>query len=210
MTACLGQQNVDTKRIPYSYLNRTLPHFKQFDDSPLARGFVENSFISGLTPEELFHHAQGGRVGLIDTAVKTSQTGYIQRRLIKSMEDIYVAYDRTVRNNKQKIIQFSYGGTNFDTIHIENSHFDILTKTMSQIYEYYNYDYKKKEIKLYYIPAVVAAFEQQSKELKQRVKKDIDDMIATRDDYIMRVSEFKQESTIYLPISFEKIINNIN
>jgi len=209
MTACLGQQNVDNKRIPYSYLNRTLPHFKQFDDSPLARGFVENSFISGLTPEELFHHAQGGRTGLIDTAVKTSQTGYIQRRLIKSMEDEYVAYDRTVRNNKQKIIQFSYGGTNFDTIHIENSNFDVLTKSLSQIYEYYNYDYKKKEIKLYYVPGAISIFDQQVRELKQRVKKDIEYMVTVRNEYIENVSEFKQESTIYLPLSFEKIINNI-
>jgi len=209
MTACLGQQNVDNKRIPYSYLNRTLPHFKQFDDSPLARGFVENSFISGLTPEELFFHAQGGRVGLIDTAVKTSQTGYIQRRLIKSMEDKYVAYDRTVRNNKKKIIQYSYGGTNFDTIHIENSNFDLLTKTMSQIYEYYNYNYKKREIKLFYTQAVLPIFDQQVKELKERVKQDIDNMVDTRNIYIRNVSEFKQESTIYLPISFEKIINNI-
>ena len=209
MTACLGQQNVDNKRIPYSYLNRTLPHFKQFDDSPLARGFVENSFISGLTPEELFFHAQGGRVGLIDTAVKTSQTGYIQRRLIKSMEDIFVAYDRTVRNNKKKIIQYSYGGTNFDTIHIENSNFDVLTKTMSQLYESYNYNYKKKEIKLFYAPAVLPMFDQQVKELKERVKQDIDYMLEIRNSYIQNVSEFKEESTIYLPISFEKIINNI-
>jgi len=209
MTACLGQQNVDNKRIPYSYLNRTLPHFKQFDDSPMARGFVENSFVSGLTPEELFHHAQGGRVGLIDTAVKTSQTGYIQRRLIKSMEDKYVAYDRTVRNNKKKIIQYSYGGTNFDTIHIENSNFDLLTKTMSQVYEYYNYNYKKREIKLFYVPVVLTIFDRQVAELKERVKKDIEYMLDIRNRYIQQVSEFKQESTIYLPLSFEKIINNI-
>ena len=55
----------------------------------------------------------GGRIGLIDTAVKTSTTGYIQRRLIKGMEDIQVMYDNTVRNNQNKIVQFSYGGTNF-------------------------------------------------------------------------------------------------
>ena len=88
MISCLGQQNVDGKRIPYGYDNRTLPHFKKYDDSPGARGFVESSFIGGLTPEELFFHAMGGRVGLIDTAVKTSQTGYIQRRIIKGCEDI--------------------------------------------------------------------------------------------------------------------------
>ena len=70
--------------------DRTLPHYTKFDDSPEARGFVESSFIQGLTPEELFFHAMGGRVGLIDTAVKTSQTGYIQRRLIKALEDLKV------------------------------------------------------------------------------------------------------------------------
>ena len=209
MISCLGQQNVDNKRIPYSYLNRTLPHFKQFDDSPSARGFVENSFISGLTPEEVFFHAQGGRVGLIDTAVKTSQTGYIQRRLIKGLEDIYVCYDRTVRNNKNKIIQFSYGGTNFDTIHVENSNCDLLTKSVSNIYEYYNYDYKKKELKLFYIPSALARFNEQITELKARVKEDIKSTIELRNVYIEHVSEYKSESTIYLPISFEKIINNI-
>lgn len=71
MIACLGQQLIDGKRIPYGFDNRTLPHFTKYDDSPGARGFVENSFISGLTPEELFFHAMGGRVGLIDTAVKS-------------------------------------------------------------------------------------------------------------------------------------------
>lgn len=77
MTSCLGQQNVDGKRIPYGFENRTLPHFTKYDDSPSARGFVESSYINGLSPQELFFHAMGGRVGLIDTAVKTSTTGYI-------------------------------------------------------------------------------------------------------------------------------------
>ena len=93
MIACVGQQNVDGKRIPYGFEDRTLPHFNKFDDSPGARGFVESSYISGLSPEELFFHAMGGRVGLIDTAVKTSQTGYIQRRLVKSLEDLKIEYD---------------------------------------------------------------------------------------------------------------------
>ena len=83
MISCLGQQNVDGKRIPYGFIDRTLPHFQKYDDSPEARGFVENSFIGGLTPQEFFFHAMGGREGLIDTAVKTAETGYIQRKLIK-------------------------------------------------------------------------------------------------------------------------------
>lgn len=71
MIGCLGQQTVDGKRIQYGFEHRTLPHFTKFDDSPDARGFVSNSFISGLTPEEFFFHAMGGREGLIDTAVKS-------------------------------------------------------------------------------------------------------------------------------------------
>lgn len=71
MISCLGQQSVDGKRVPYGFDNRTLPHFSKFDDSPGARGFVENSYISGLTAPELFFHAMGGRMGLIDTAVKS-------------------------------------------------------------------------------------------------------------------------------------------
>ena len=71
MISCLGQQNVDGKRIPYGFDNRTLPHYNKFDDSPTARGFIENSYISGLTAPELFFHAMGGRIGLIDTAVKS-------------------------------------------------------------------------------------------------------------------------------------------
>ena len=71
MISCLGQQNVDGKRIPYGFEQRTLPHYCKFDDSPGARGFVESSYINGLSPQELFFHAMGGRVGLIDTAVKS-------------------------------------------------------------------------------------------------------------------------------------------
>jgi DNA-directed RNA polymerase II subunit RPB1 len=209
MISCLGQQNVDNKRVPYSFLNRTLPHFKQFDDSPGARGFVENSFISGLTPIELFHHAQGGRTGLIDTAVKTSQTGYIQRRLVKGLEDIKVCYDKTVRNNKDKIIQFTYGGTNFDTIHIENVSCNLFSKTISEIYDYFNYNYKKKELKLIYNGTSLQQFTGEVNKLKERVKDEISYMVAIRDTFIQKVTENNSDNVVYLPVSFERIITNV-
>ena len=63
MISGLGQQNVDGKRIPYGFDSRTLPHYFKYDDSPAARGFIENSYISGLTAPELFFHAMGGRIG---------------------------------------------------------------------------------------------------------------------------------------------------
>ena len=76
MISCLGQQAVDGKRIPYGFEDRTLPHYTKYDDSPEARGFVESSFIQGLTPEETYFHAMGGRTGLIDTAVNQSNWIY--------------------------------------------------------------------------------------------------------------------------------------
>ena len=213
MISCLGQQNVDSKRIPYSYPNRTLPHFKQFDDSPVARGFVESSFIQGLTPEELFFHAMGGRVGLIDTAVKTSQTGYIQRRLIKGMEDIVICYDRSVRNNKQKIIQFNYGGTNFDTTQIETSKFELIGKTQQELYDLYRYAYEAKEWKLYkaiFDQASLKRYKDQIPELKARVKTEIHEQIETRNRFIRLVAENEGSyQTLYLPMSFPSLILNL-
>jgi DNA-directed RNA polymerase II subunit RPB1 len=120
MVACLGQQNVDGKRIPNGFNDRTLPHYYKYDDSSEARGFVENSFISGQSPQEFFFHAMGGREGLIDTACKTAATGYIQRKLVKSQEDLYVNYDLSVRNSAGCIYQFIYGDDGMEGINIES------------------------------------------------------------------------------------------
>ena len=120
MVACLGQQNVDGKRIPNGFNDRTLPHYYKYDDSSEARGFVENSFISGQSPQEFFFHAMGGREGLIDTACKTAATGYIQRKLVKSMEDLYVNYDLSVRNSTGCIYQYIYGDDGMEGINIES------------------------------------------------------------------------------------------
>ncbi|KAG1714420.1 DNA-directed RNA polymerase III subunit RPC1 [Nymphon striatum] len=87
--------------------------------SPAAKGFVSNSFYSGLTPSEFFFHTMGGREGLVDTAVKTAETGYMQRRLIKSLEDLCSQYDNTVRDSLGNIIQFKYGDDGLDPIAME-------------------------------------------------------------------------------------------
>ncbi|CAZ85129.1 unnamed protein product [Tuber melanosporum] len=116
MTAVVGQQSVEGKRIPFGFKYRTLPHFTKDDYSPESRGFVENSYLRGLTPQEFFFHAMAGREGLIDTAVKTAETGYIQRRLVKALEDVMAKYDGTVRNSLGDIIQFIYGEDGLDGI----------------------------------------------------------------------------------------------
>lgn len=123
---CVGQQNVEGKRIPFGFRHRSLPHFTKYDYGPESKGFVKNNYLSGLDPSEFFFHAMGGREGLIDTAVKTSETGYIQRRLIKALEDVMVNYDGTVRNSSAQVIQFLYGEDGMAGESIEDLKIDLV------------------------------------------------------------------------------------
>jgi DNA-directed RNA polymerase III subunit RPC1 len=141
MIACVGQQAINGKRVPDGFEDRTLPHFERHSKIPEAKGFVENSFYSGLTPTEFFFHTMGGRIGLVDTAVKTAETGYMQRRLVKvstqscpfpsanshlimiafsqSLEDLVLHYDNTVRNSSGEVVQLTYGGDGLDPMMME-------------------------------------------------------------------------------------------
>ncbi|OXC69141.1 hypothetical protein AYX13_02431 [Cryptococcus neoformans] len=126
MSGVVGQQFVEGKRISFGFRHRSLPHFSRDDYGPESRGFVENSYLRGLTPQEFWFHAMGGREGLIDTAVKTAETGYIQRRLVKAMEDLKVAYDGTVRNSVNEVVQFLYGEDGMDGAAMEKQSLDII------------------------------------------------------------------------------------
>lgn len=109
MIACVGQQSVGGRRAANGFIDRTLPHFPLHSKSPPAKGFVANSFYSGLTATEFFFHTMAGREGLVDTAVKTADTGYMSRRLMKALEDLSIYYDQTVRNSSGNVLQFRYG-----------------------------------------------------------------------------------------------------
>jgi len=212
MISCLGQQNVDGKRIPYGFDQRTLPHFTKFDDSPVARGFVESSYINGLSPQELFFHAMGGRVGLIDTAVKTSTTGYIQRRLIKGLEDLMVSYDTTVRTNKGKIVQFTYGDDGVDPVKVENQPIPLVTMSIQDIYAHFNIPdeaAKNKTLSHIFLKNVLARHKKQLAESQTRLKTLTDDMIVSRDNIVKYVFKNKGDSVVHSPVAFSYIINNI-
>jgi len=143
ISACVGQQIVEGKRLTNGFKDRTLPHYSKYDDSPESRGFVQNNFLKGLTPQEMFFHAMGGREGIIDTAVKTSTTGYIQRRLVKAMEDLIIKYDNTVRDSNNNIVQFVYGDDGVDAVHMEWNTFPTLKLSLKELKEkYYNENVK--------------------------------------------------------------------
>jgi DNA-directed RNA polymerase subunit A' len=109
MAGCVGQQAVRGERINRGYEDRTLSHYQPNDLSAEAHGFVENSYRGGLTPREFFFHAMGGREGLVDTAVRTSKSGYLQRRLINALSELESQYDGTVRDTSDTVVQFEFG-----------------------------------------------------------------------------------------------------
>lgn len=119
ITGLLGQQNITGKRVS-KHINqgrRTLPHFKlnsEKSEEYKSRGFICHSFFHGLTPSEFWFHAMSGREGITDTAMKTANSGYSQRKMIKTMEDLQVKYDQSIRNSSNSIVQFVYGNDNLD------------------------------------------------------------------------------------------------
>ena len=205
MISSLGQQNVDGKRISDGFNDRTLPHYTKYDDGPECRGFVENSFVNGLTPQEFFFHAMGGREGLIDTAVKTSETGYIQRKLIKSMEDCKISYDLTVRNANGSIIQFLYGEDGMNAIKLESQKLPFIEMTQQELEETYllrlddcaKHLFKKKTLTKI-----------QDTKWEERCLEHFKEILDEREYIIKSVFNNLLESSILYPISLRRILNN--
>lgn len=214
MISCVGQQSIDGKRVPYGFDSRTLPHFHKYDDSPGARGFVKNSYISGLTAPELFFHAMGGRMGLIDTAVKTSQTGYIQRRLVKGLEDLKVEYDGTVRNNMGKIVQFSYGEDGIDTTRVENQNIPLVNMSVEDIYMHFdligiNDTESNAELLSIYTKTTIARMKNQRKMVTEMNQRTINQFVDYRDKLVQNVFKYKNDDFVKAPVAFAHIIQNI-
>ena len=207
IVACLGQQNVDGKRIPYGYEDRTLPHYFKFDDSAEARGFVKNSFITGQTPQEYFFHAMGGREGLIDTAVKTSETGYIQRKLIKAMEDLKVNYDYSVRTSNNIIIQFIYGDDGMDAVFVESQPLLLTKLDMKGLIEKFyldsEYDWKNKiDMETY---DKLKNIENYQEILDENFK----NIIRIQEYLITDIFKYDIENNIMYPIHIQRITQNM-
>ena len=136
MAGALGQQSRRGNRLHDGYDNRALPHFQEHDNNPDAHGFVKSNYREGLSALEFFFHAMGGREGLVDTAVRTQQSGYMQRRLINALEHIRLEYDGTVRDPHGHIVQFLYGEDGIDVAksdHGEAFNIDRLTESQTII-----------------------------------------------------------------------------
>tara|TARA_Y100000389_G_C17461528_1_gene522109 strand:+ start:86 stop:3580 length:3495 start_codon:yes stop_codon:yes gene_type:complete len=133
MKGFVGQQIVNGKRTNTGYSNRTLPHFYKYSEDAKTRGFIRNSFSTGLHPYEFFFHAGGGREGLIEQALQTGQTGYIQRQMIKTLEDMVVCWNNTVSDAQGNIVQFLYGDDGVMGESIEVQKIDTLSKSLKEM-----------------------------------------------------------------------------
>ncbi|KAJ1458020.1 hypothetical protein M885DRAFT_461604 [Pelagophyceae sp. CCMP2097] len=116
ITCALGQQSLEGRRVPLMANGKALPCFAPFDASPRAGGFITDRFLTGIRPQEYYFHCMAGREGLVDTAVKTSRSGYLQRCLVKHLEELSVQYDHTVRDAEGSVVQFLYGDDGLDPI----------------------------------------------------------------------------------------------
>ncbi|XP_068023789.1 DNA-directed RNA polymerase I subunit RPA1 isoform X2 [Melanerpes formicivorus] len=114
ISCLLGQIELEGRRPPLMASGKSLPCFQPYDFSPSSGGFVTGRFLTGIKPSEFFFHCMAGREGLVDTAVKTSRSGYLQRCIIKHLEGLVVQYDLTVRDSDGSVVQFLYGEDGLD------------------------------------------------------------------------------------------------
>jgi len=213
--ACVGQQNVEGKRIPFGFHKRSLPHFSKYDFGPQSRGFVENSYLSGLNPTEFYFHAMGGREGLIDTAVKTAETGYISRRLIKALEDVMVMYDGTVRNSRCDVVQFLYGEDGMAGESIEDLNLDLARLSDKQLKDQCQFPRKgqneavDRKLAEALEPSVYQSLDTDVIQIRE-LENEFKSILADRDN--LRVAMLKSFTTIedqlHLPINVPRLIWN--
>jgi len=203
IVGCFGQLVVENKRIQKKFNGRTLSYFPQHDDSAIARGFVQQSFINGLNPREFVFLNMAAREGTLDTAIKTAETGYIQRRLVKCLEDVFVTYDSTVRTANNSIIQFVYGDIGVNTTRQSRQELKFLELSNGEIEEKIKFT---------------------SDELAQLAKSGGRLSTEANDAYVARVFKIRDklrkhrlatavnnitfESTFMLPVNFTNIVLN--
>ncbi|KAI8838898.1 hypothetical protein BC829DRAFT_426127 [Chytridium lagenaria] len=207
MSACVGQQSVEGNRIPFGFKDRSLPHFTKDDHSPEARGFVENSYLRGLNPQEFFFHAMGGREGLIDTAVKTAETGYIQRRLVKALEDIMAKYDGTVRNASGDIVQFTYGEDGMDGGRVEFQMFESMKISDRQFEKKYKVDITDPAYMLRSVDYRIQGEMMNSAGTQQVLDQEYQKLLEDR--HMLRNDIFKNgDNRLPLPVNLKRLITN--
>jgi len=204
MAGCLGQVLVESQRIKKRVTGRTLSIFHQNDDTPAARGFIASSFVDGLKGYEFFFHTMGGREGLIDTAIRTAETGYIQRKCIKFLEDLLVNYEGLIRTANGVLVQYLYGDSGIDQQKQTQVKINLINLNNTAIKEQFifNDDEIKQLEKKYKIDV--------DKYNKNMLEKMIDMRDKLRKIYFLSTGNYKViEDSFMLPINLLRISQEI-
>lgn len=214
MCCLVDQQSIDNKRVGLGFSNRSLPHFSKYDNGMESKGYVSSNYRDGLTPQEFYFHAMAGREGLIDTAVKTARSGYLQRKLIKATEDLKVLHDYTVRNSNGDVVQFLYGDDGFNSIHLERMTFKNIFLISKQDLDAYLLLNKDEEWKHYLTQGIIDSLKKDAKNIASRFKSyntyvmEKIDILHTVYSKYYKVGEGAQAIGVYFPIHFGRLIQN--
>lgn len=209
MMCLVGPQAIDGKKdIPKGFTDRTLPHYPRYESSGESRGFITSNFLNGLNPQEFFFHAMAGREGVIDTAVKTANSGYLQRKLVKSMEDLKVGHDFAVRGSSNDIVQFCYGYDGFDSVNLE----------IQKNIDFVRITYEKLQRDYYLDPADKYDYVMANEITKMKKVDGWRDMMLEHNKYLEQLitdfhevySKFSkvEDIAIYYPVNFQRLILN--
>lgn len=208
IVSILGQQDIAGGRVPDYYRRRPLAFMPKDDLSPEARGMIVNSYMVGLTLSEFIFHAMAGRLGMISTSIKTADTGYLQRKLVKLLEDLKCQYDFTVRSNSGRILQYVYGGDCFDGSHVENQSISHLTYGMEDIlltYAYTDIDWVNFRNIYINVPSHTSFDEAEEKAaVSDEIKTIIDDWTYMRKKFRDNIPK-----TITSVVNFDRLIKTI-
>lgn len=215
ITVLLGQQDMDGGRIPNGYQRRPLPHFNKDTLVPEAHGFIDNGYLRGLDPTQYFFHAMSGRVGVISTSIKTAETGYLQRRLMKALEDMGVRYDWTVRNANDLVFQFYYGLDGFDGSKLEVQKLDYVSLSDNDFrikYQFQANELTSNNLNNMFTETTVNEITDNTGTIKDSVRKALDKEFnqLRMDRDLLRKSFFKDPTRLpekfYIPVNFSRII----
>ena len=210
MMCLVGPQSIDGKPdIPKGFTDRTLPHYPRYESSGEARGFITSNFLNGLNPQEFFFHAMAGREGVIDTAVKTANSGYLQRKLVKCMEDLKVAHDFSVRASNNDIVQFCYGYDGFNSVDLEvQKKFDFIKISLEKLQDKYYLDPTDKYD--YVLATEIAKMKKIDgwRDKMLEYNKNLEALITEFHEIYSKFNSKIDNASIYYPVNFNRLILN--
>ena len=212
MMCLVGQQDIDNARVPLGFTDRTLPHYPRYENGAESRGFITSNFLNGLNPQEFFFHAMSGREGVIDKAVKTANSGYMQRKLVKAMEDLKVSHDMSVRGSTNDIVQFCYGYDGFDSTSLEMQKSTFAAISIEKLNSNYYFDIANDKFDYVGKSEIdkmkkIDGWKDIITEYNNQVS-DLTDMFHKMYPRFLKIGEKIEDITLRYPVNFNRLIVN--